>query len=151
MIAGVDPDTKNIVVAKGARILTASAKERTAENRFRPLMKQWREAVLPHLLDVDWVYIELPPMGVNPRATINQALVVGAIIYSLDVHKVGWSLVDPGTWKRLIIGNGRADKPLIKEWAVANLGLADNLAQDFYDAAVIQRYGEVVSGSHISS
>ena len=142
MIAGIDPDTKLIVVALADSFLVAATKERLAESRFRPLISQFR-ALVPRMFDVTWCYIERPPMGVNPRSTIDQSMVVGAIACILHEHGIGWSLVDPGTWKKGLIGRGNADKPLIKEWAIANLGLPDNLRQDYYDASCIRRWGEL--------
>ena len=159
MIAGIDPDTKQIVVAMWGqhppqlvgtpatdnyKFLRAVATERVAENRFRPLITMFRSLVL-QMLGTSWCYIERPPMGVNPRATIDQSMVVGAIACILHERGIPYSLVDPNTWKKGLIGRGNADKPLIKEWAIANLDLPDNLRQDDYDAACIQRWGELSS------
>ena len=146
MIAGIDPDTKLIVVALADSFLTAATKERLAEHRFKPLIGQFRSLVT-QMDVVTWCYVELPPMGVNPRSTIAQAMVVGAIACILHERGIPYSLVDPGTWKKGLIGRGNADKPLIKEWAVANLGLPDNLRQDYYDASCIRRWGELSAAS----
>lgn len=145
VIAGIDPDTKQIVVSlPGGEFLVAATKERIAEHRFKPLMLQFRVLVLQ--LHTDWIYIERPPMGVNPRSTIDQAMVVGGIASILIERGLNFSLVDPGTWKKGLLGNGRADKPLIRDWAIANLGLPSDLKQDQYDAACIRRWGELSSG-----
>ncbi len=149
MIAGIDPDTNKVVVAEhgpeGWSFRIAAGKGRTAEHRFLPLVGEFRMLV-NQLRGVSWVYIERPPMGRNVRATIDQSMVVGAIAAILHERGIPFSLVDPGTWKKVLIGRGDADKPLIKSWAIANLGLADGHSQDAYDAACIQRYGELVSG-----
>ena len=147
MIGGIDPDSKFICLYAGGEFHTAQAKERLAPARFLPLISQFRMIMLrPELKGLTWVYIERPPMGVNPKATIDQAKVLGAIETILHERGIPFSETDPGTWKKGLIGQGNADKPLIKQWAIANLGLADDLRQDLYDAACIARWGELSYG-----
>ena len=156
-IAGVDPDTYKIVVALstaegGFDFLIAQGKGRIAEHRFLPLIGQFRILVNDQRLrDVTWLYLERPPMGVNPRSTIDQAMVVGAVACILHERGIPFSLVDSGTWKRVLIGNGRADKPLVKAWSIANLGLPETLTQDEYDSACIARYGQLVTGGTLAA
>lgn len=147
-VAGIDPDTKAITAAfiplwpgaSGVETIRVEAKGRLAENRFPALCEQFRDIV--YLFQrCTWVYVERPPMGVNPRATIDQAAVMGAILEILHSEGVGFSTVDPGTWKKAVIGNGHADKPLIKAWVIANMEVPDGLHQDAYDAAAIARFG----------
>ena len=151
-VAGVDPDTRAITTAwfsPSGHVLVRrdEQKGRIAEDRFYGLVKQFVATAWGLVQNgVEWVYIERPPYGVNPRATIDQACVLGAIRLILGDAGLHYSLVDPGTWKRVLIGNGRADKPLIKEWAVRALGLEDGRPQDAYDAACICQYGRLVSG-----
>lgn len=146
-VAGIDPDTKAITAAfhplyQGGSVETirVEAKGRLAENRFPILCSQFR-SIASMFKRCQWVYVERPPMGVNPRATIDQAAVMGAILEILHSEGVGFSTVDPGTWKKQVIGNGHADKPLIKAWVIANLGVPDGLHQDAYDAAAIAHFG----------
>ena len=147
MIGGIDPDTKFICLSAGDNFYTAIDKARLATARFLPLMSQFRMLLLnPELRELAWVYVERPPMGVNPKATIDQAKVVGGLETLLHERGIPFSEVDPGTWKKGLIGQGNADKELIRSWAIINLGLPEGLRQDFYDSACIRRWGELSYG-----
>lgn len=145
-IAGIDPDTKAITAvfspAAGhdLELFRVEAKGRLAEHRFQDLAKAFRDRA-GDFVKCQWVYIERPPMGVNPRSTIDQSMLVGAVCFCLAERGISYSLVDPGTWKKGLIGRGNADKPLIKEWAIQNLQLPTDLKQDYYDAACIAQWG----------
>lgn len=151
-VVGIDPDTKQLVwvYSESNNYIHLKAKGKDADSRFPDLLRQLREEIEDNAFKyVRWTYIELPPMGVNPRSTINQARVVGAIEAEFLRAGIPYSLVDPGTWKKGLIGKGNADKDLIKKWAVANLDLPDSLQQDLYDAACIAQWGDLVSSPSV--
>lgn len=78
------------------------------------------------------------------RVTIQQAYAMGAVRLTLEESDWSVSLVNVGTWKKQVVGNGRADKAAISGWLRANDGwLYERLAgdQDLIDAACIGRYG----------
>jgi len=147
-IAGIDPDTHQItcalidtVLERTGEIRTVEAKGRRAEDRFFDLMHQFEERIAPILLSYCWVYVELPMAGPNRKATINQSQVVGAIRAILGQRAIGHSLVDPGVWKKAVLGNGHASKDEIKAWVLAHYTLDPNLPQDAFDATAIAHFG----------
>lgn len=152
-VAGIDPDTKAITyaivdtAAPGiVHIGRVAAKGRRAEDRFRGLILFFRNA-LPEFDTCDWIYLEKPMVGPNKKAIIDQAIVIGAIRALLYLRNRLHSLVDPGTWKKAVLGNGHAPKEEIKAWALAHFkGLADDHPQDAYDAACIAAFGIKTGG-----
>lgn len=145
-VAGIDPDTRAITMVTlspgDIQMLRLEAKGRRAEDRVEGLYKElfFQHPTLgPDL--TDWVYIETPVMGVNAKALRDQAIVVGMIRYWLWYQEQPHSLVDNGTWKKVVLGNGHASKEEIAAYAQRVLGLEQGLAQDFYDAACIAEFG----------
>lgn len=144
-IAGIDPDTKSItiVVTEGQyepSIFRVEAKGRRAEDRIQALAAALETA--PVLWDdVRWVYIELPVMGVNAKALRDQSQVVGIIRSFLWRNGLNNSLVDNGTWKKGVLGNGHASKEEIAAYAQAVLKMPIGQTQDAYDAACIAAWG----------
>lgn len=151
-VVGIDPDTKAIHLVQlgtdsgwegNPKLCKVEAKGQKAEDRFIPLIKAFDKIPLSKIDwdNVDWIYIEIPPM-VNANAFKAQCLVIGAIRASLTVcMDIPHSLVDNGTWKKGVIGNGHATKEEIKAWAIAMLKMPEGLAQDYYDAACIAAFG----------
>lgn len=155
-ICGIDPDTKAITLA----ILTRRPEGvgpgpepfvvrrrfettgRRAEDRFLQLARQVRDGLrIVTSTGCSWVYLEKPMVGPNRKAAIDMGMIVGMIRGELDRLEMPHSLVDPGVWKKALLGNGHATKDEIKAWAVRHLGLEDGLAQDFYDAACLAMFG----------
>jgi Holliday junction resolvasome RuvABC endonuclease subunit len=50
-------------------------------------------------------------------------------------------MVDNGTWKKGVLGNGHASKEEIAAYATKVLGIPLNEPQDVYDAACIAEFG----------
>jgi len=155
-VAGIDPDTKSItiVILDGTgleSIKRIEAKGRRAEDRFASLVTQ----TMDYLCELDktqswpdWIYVEKPMAGPNHKATIDQSFIVGGLHWVFVTHDAGHSLVDPGTWKKAVLGNGHASKEEIKAWALAHFaGLADDHPQDTYDATCIAAFGTRTGGA----
>lgn len=150
IVWGIDPDTKNITVARGGPNrdleweVISGGKERTAAGRFETLLEGFNSYLQrrhdEHSLP-DYVYVEKPMFTINPAATIAQALVIGAIRACLMISGIPDSLVDPGVWKKALLGTGKASKEEIKAWAKTRFDMPDNLPQDVYDAAAIVAWG----------
>lgn len=144
---GIDPDTKNITLAevtsKGRLeyVILSGGKGQRAEDRVEKLYVAFHGLVQAALVLPTWAYIEKPMFTVNPSATIAQSQIVGVMRAALWRYDVPHSLVDPGVWKKALLGNGRASKEEIKAWSIARFGLEDTLAQDVYDAAAIAEWG----------
>lgn len=93
-----------------------------------------------------YLYLEEPVVGRGGAyTTIRQSKVNGAILAAAlsggaEVHGVNNT-----TWKKSVVGNGNAGKPMIKEWVRLNWEYAYDLAkgdQDVLDAACILRYAQ---------
>lgn len=154
-IAGLDPDTHSITMVilddteEPPTVKRIEVKGRTAEDRIEGLW--WEFDSWEHIFrfspPINWVYIERPVMGRNAKALLDQAQVVGVIRSALWEMEQPHSLIDNGTWKKGTIGNGRATKEEIAEYAQRIVGLTGDWPQDVYDAACIAQYGwRVVEG-----
>ncbi|CAB4193373.1 ruvC Crossover junction endodeoxyribonuclease RuvC [uncultured Caudovirales phage] len=78
------------------------------------------------------------------RVTIQQAYAMGAVRLVLEERNWSVSLVNVGTWKKQVVGNGRADKTAISEWLRTNdpeLFSTFSGDQDLIDAACVGRFG----------
>ena len=145
IIVGIDPDTKAITgvgleTGKEPHIWRLEAKGRRAEDRIEKLFTSLR---LTFFSDkpADWVYIELPVMGVNVKALRDQAMVIGMIRYWLWSHHQPHSMVDNTVWKKGVLGSGHASKEEITAYAMRVLHIPVDHPQDVYDAACIAAWG----------
>ena len=144
MISGIDPDTKAITgvtleEGKEPRIFRVEAKGRRAEDRIEKLYTSLYTTFLGE--PSDWVYIELPIMGVNVKALRDQSVVIGMIRYWLWSNDQPHSMVDNTVWKKGLLGNGHASKEEIAAYAKRVLHIPDEHPQDVYDAACIAAWG----------
>jgi len=144
---GIDADTKTIVIYRiggnnGHYIIPS--KGQRAEDRISQLYQGLEEYIygMEHCCDLPrFAFIEKPMFTGNPAATISQAFVIGMIRGVLWRNVIDNSLVDPGVWKKAMLGTGHASKEEIKALAIARFQLSDDLAQDVYDAAMIAAWG----------
>lgn len=143
-IAGIDPDTKAIQIVvlddAGPVIHRIEAPGRRAEDRIQALAAGF-ENTQQVWGGVQWVYIESPVMGVNVKSLRDQAQVLGIIRSFLWRHGLDNSLVDSGTWKKGVLGNGHASKEEIAAYAQKILKVPSGQPQDAYDAACIAAWG----------
>ncbi len=143
-ISGIDPDTKAITGVtlepdKEPRIYRVEAKGRRAEDRIEKLYTSLALTFFGE--PSEWVYIETPVMGVNVKALRDQAMVIGMIRYWLWSNDQPHSMVDNGTWKKGVLGNGHASKEEIAAYAQRVLHIPADHPQDVYDAACIAAWG----------
>lgn len=144
-IAGVDPDTKNVTIAwfaseteHGYKVVSPpKMRQSRAEHRFLPLADAFMGWLADEMAGFDFVYVEKPMYTRNAAATIWQSAVMGMVLATLHLADVACAIIDPGTWKKETVGLGNASKEQVAEWAQANLGLAEGLPQDVYDAYCI--------------
>lgn len=93
------------------------------------------------------VYMESPLVGVGGvHSTIIQSQVGGAVVAAVSnsLRPTKLYMVNVGTWKKKVVGNGHAKKPEVAEWLEKNWPEAYHEAagdQDLIDAACINRYG----------
>lgn len=119
--------------------------------KFRTLMEV--KAALESLLDglpggnfpTARAYIEEAVVARGgSRVTIQQAYAMGAVRLTLEERGWNVSLVNVGTWKKQVVGSGRADKSSVSGWfrgAEPHLFGLFGGDQDLIDAACVGRYG----------
>ena len=153
-IAGIDPDTKAIQIVVlddgGPNIYRLQAAGRRAEDRIQALADMLEHSPVVWR-GVQWVYIETPVMGVNAKALRDQAQVVGIIRSFLWRNGLDNSMVDNGTWKKAVLGNGHASKEEIAAYAKKILNIPDGEPQDAYDAACIAAFGHQHTVTEVSN
>ena len=90
-----------------------------------------------------WVFCEEPLALKNGKTTRLLSLAAGALWDRGAITGVEWVWVDVATWKRVIIGNGNADKAEIAAWVQFHLGKTYDEA-DHYDARCLLELGKLV-------
>lgn len=155
MIVGVDINTKYLAVVQLSGgdfiehwiIPAVETKRASALDRLYAINDGWREWLNMDVgFDTDpvkCVYVEDVPFVRNVKVCAQMNHVLAAVI--LGCHDAGVPVVLVGntTWKKAVVGSGKADKAIIKDWAVKMLGVPLALPQDIYDAACICHYGEL--------
>jgi hypothetical protein len=93
-----------------------------------------------------WVFVEQPLVGRGgAHATIVQAQVQGLVLaFAVVCGAAGVYPVNVQTWKKVVVGNGRADKGAVRGWLAEHHPVLSGMAgddQDLVDAACIALYG----------
>lgn len=88
------------------------------------------------------VVIERPIVGMsgNANTATQMAMIAGALIQTLLVLSPRIDIVSPSTWKKAIVGTGKASKEMVLDWAraawpthpIANDDVADAVAMADY-------------------
>jgi hypothetical protein len=165
MIVGVDINTKYLAVAhlSGGDFIehwiipAVETKRASALDRLYAINDGWRDwlgrqswksdeaggVASDTYSEVKCVYVEDVPFVRNVKVCAQMNHVLAAVI--LGCHDAGVPVVLVGntTWKKAVVGSGKADKAIIKDWAVKMLGVPLALPQDIYDAACVCHYGEI--------
>jgi len=86
------------------------------------------------------VYIENSPYLQNIKVTLAIHSAVDAVRFACVLNKIPYQTVEVTSWKKDVLGNGKADKAQIMSWAKAKY--EDMItSQDLADAAGICEYG----------
>ncbi len=146
LVTGIDSDTRSVAVVtlnserpSWSRHFQFGVKGRRAEDRIQALSTEIEDRFANQ--DYAWIYIETPVMGVNAKALRDQAFVVGMLRHELWLNDLWNSLVDNGTWKKAVLGNGHASKEEIAQYAVQRFPQLAGESQDIMDAACIALFG----------
>ena len=111
------------------------------KDRFPELMDNFAR-ILVEDIDIDTVnyaVIEEPIFAQNRNVVRILSEVVGAVWGTLCLSDIVTTLVDNGTWKKNILGSGKATKDDIMKYAIEKWG--DKFPeQDYADAACIALY-----------
>jgi len=90
--------------------------------------------------------IEEPLALKNGKTTRLLSMACGVIeAASYDQGGIYVYYADVSQWKKEVIGNGNADKNMIKMWVTLNMGLTFD-EPDYYDAAALSIYGHRLLG-----
>lgn len=96
-----------------------------------------------------YFFVEEPLVGRGVRASMQIAQMAGSLLHMLGCHHHGdeTMLVPVGTWKKAVVGNGGANKEMVKEWVKENHPVYASLCgddQDCFDATCIGLFGAAV-------
>ena len=89
----------------------------------------------------DMVYIENSPYLQNIKVTLQIHSVVDSIRFACVFNGIPFQTVEVTSWKKYVLGNGKADKSAIKQFAVTKWGEQLISSQDLADASCIATYG----------
>ena len=100
----------------------------------------------------NYFFIEEPLVGRGIRASLQVAQMAGAFMLMMErVRYTDMMLVPVGTWKKLVVGLGNADKMTVSDWLEQNYPEFYEICggnQDLIDATCIALYGaEIVAQS----
>ena len=115
--------------------------KKSFKDRFPELMDNFARILVEDInIDtVDYAVIEEPIFAQNRNVVRTLSEVVGAVWGTLCLSDIPTTLVDNGTWKKQILGSGKATKDDILEYAIETWG--DKFPeQDYADAACVALY-----------
>jgi len=96
-------------------------------------------------IEPDIVYIEQAIFLQNIKATLIIDSVINAVKFISHMNNIPYIIVDNKSWKKSVIGNGKASKEQIMEWA--KVGYGDKITtQDTADACAIATFGRLSYG-----
>jgi Holliday junction resolvasome RuvABC endonuclease subunit len=110
-------------------------------NQLHAIAGQVRDLATFH--DADAVWIEDTLLGNNVKYSMALSELKGAVMAYLASH-VSVHLVNVGTWKKHVVGDGHANKDSVKDYIHVTHGAYAPLCgddQDLYDACCIALYG----------
>ena len=111
------------------------------KKRFPPLIHEFARIVIDEIdfETVDYAVIEEPIFAQNRNVVRTLSEVVGAVWGTLCLSDIPTTLVDNGTWKKEILGSGKATKDDILKYAIEKWG-DEFPEQDYADAACVALY-----------
>jgi Holliday junction resolvasome RuvABC endonuclease subunit len=89
----------------------------------------------------DMVYVENSPYLQNIKVTLQIHSVVDAVRYACLINDIPMQTVEVTSWKKDVLGSGKADKPTIMQFAKAKWGSKLITNQDIADSSCIATYG----------
>ena len=142
IIAGVDCSTKKIAfffIGDGAPFtveIVDNGTEMTA--RVDSLFKQAFDVIKQKSPNI--IYIENAAYLQNIKTTLSIHSAIDAVRFAAVLNNIPYQIIEITSWKKDVLGNGKADKAQIMSWAKAKYE-ALITSQDLADAAGIANYG----------
>lgn len=142
LVVGVDCSTKKIAIFRindGEGIASEiTCEEHDTSVRIDVMFQACIDIM--QKIKPDIVYIENSPYLQNIKVTLAIHSVVDAVRFACVLNKIPYQTIEVPSWKKDVLGNGKADKAQIMAWAKAKyIDIISN--QDVADAAAIAEYG----------
>lgn len=118
------------------------SKEKDMNRRMFELYKKFIECLAQNLIwgQTFTAFVESPIYIQNWKASVSITKGISAAILALYINEISVFDVAPTSWKKDILGDGRASKEKVMEFAKARWG--DRItSQDIADSAVLALYG----------
>ena len=147
-VYGIDVSTKKLAIATLVNaefdVVELQARSRSWEDRLAQLYKQFFEYVEKNISSDDFVCIEDIPLVQNRQAMLKLVHVLAMCRVVFIHHDIDCFTVNVSSWKKSVIGDGRADKDKIKAMARQIFGKRiGRLSQDSIDALMIAKWGQL--------
>ena len=145
---GIDVSTKKLAIATLVNsefgVVELQAKSRSWEDRLAQLYKQFFKFVEENISADDLVCIEDIPLVQNRQAMLKLVHVLAMCRVVFFHHEIDCFTVNVSTWKKVVVGDGRADKDKIRAMARQIFGTGvGRLSQDSIDALMIAKWGQL--------
>ena len=143
LVAGIDTSSKAVHMVvlnvRGELQLTVKweGTAKDSDERMHEIFSDMFDDI--GLKELSFVAIEKPIYIQNPLSTVMLSKVVGVTQMMMWFHGIKYTLVGNTSWKKDILGNGRANKAEILAWA-ENDSEQIFEEQDFADAYCIAKY-----------
>jgi Holliday junction resolvasome RuvABC endonuclease subunit len=147
-IYGIDISTTKIAVARLVEndfsVIEFRARTRSWETRLAQLYKDFFSYVEEEMTSDDFVCIEDIPMVQNRQSLIKLVHTLAMCRVVCFHHEIDCFPVNVSTWKKDVVGDGRADKDKIRMMALQIFGKGiEKFSQDSIDALMIAKWGQL--------
>ena len=147
-VYGIDVSTSKLAVARLVGnefdVVEFRSRSRSWETRLAQLYKEFFSYVKEEMTSEDFVCIEDIPMVQNRQGLIKLVHALALCRMVFFHHDIDCFPVNVSTWKKDVVGDGRADKDKIKMMALQIFGKrVGRLSQDSIDALCIAKWGQL--------
>ena len=147
-VYGIDVSTTKLAVARLVGnefdVVEFRSRSRSWETRLAQLYKEFFSYVKEEMTSEDFVCIEDIPMVQNRQGLIKLVHALALCRMVFFHHDIDCFPVNVSTWKKDVVGDGRADKDKKKMMALQIFGKGvGRLSQDSIDALCIAKWGQL--------
>jgi len=147
-IYGIDISTSKIAIGKlsngDVEVVELISKSRSWETRFKELYRLMSPWVRESVTSDDLVCIEDIPLVQNRQSLIKLVHILAMCRTVFTEYDIEVFTVNVMTWKKDVVGNGKADKDKVKAMAQKIFGNGvSKYSQDAIDALMVAKWGEL--------
>jgi Holliday junction resolvasome RuvABC endonuclease subunit len=148
-VYGIDLSTSKIAIVKllpnkGFEVVELISKSKSWETRFKELYRQMFPWVRDSITSDDLICIEDIPLVQNRQSLIKLVHILAMCRTVFTHYDIDVFTVNVMTWKKDVVGNGKADKDKVKVMAQKIYGESINqYSQDAIDALMVAKWGEL--------